>query len=330
MSFSLYVLKSHESFTYVSPDVFSIYHKSLIINILQDTVQVSFSAPNASQKCGAFLFVAGCRSMRLVQLAPVSSFRPGFMTRFLQEAPEASRSNYQMDNSIHIKGPFGNLSAEMLFPQGFDREKDQCEMVILMHGFLGRFDFNGYGKSEGAQIANTVPGMIQDAMAVWTYASSLPYVNRIILLGHSQGGVVAGMLAGRLEKAGTPPAALIQLAPASVLKEYASQGRFLSVHCDPVNPPDSINVYGFKMGRDYILTAQTLPIEEESAWYTGPVCLLHGTMDRIVPISCSERYHQIYQNSEFHRIRGTEHLFLFHRRKVRQLILDFIVSANTP
>ena len=57
MSLSLYVLISHESFTYVSPDVFLAYYKSLIINILQDTVLVSFSAPNASQQCGAFLFV---------------------------------------------------------------------------------------------------------------------------------------------------------------------------------------------------------------------------------------------------------------------------------
>ena len=60
MSFDVaspYVLKSHESFTYVSPDVFSVSHKSLIVNILQEIVRVSFSAPNASQKCGAFLFV---------------------------------------------------------------------------------------------------------------------------------------------------------------------------------------------------------------------------------------------------------------------------------
>ena len=56
-SLSLYVLKSHESFTYVSPDVFSNSFKSLIINILQDIVRVSFSAPNASQECGAFLIV---------------------------------------------------------------------------------------------------------------------------------------------------------------------------------------------------------------------------------------------------------------------------------
>ena len=48
------VLKSRKSFTYVSPDVFMVSTKSLIINILQDIVRVSFSAPNASQQCGAF------------------------------------------------------------------------------------------------------------------------------------------------------------------------------------------------------------------------------------------------------------------------------------
>ena len=60
MSFPLYVLKSRESFTYVSPDVFSVSFKSLIINTLQEIVRVSFSAPNASQQCGAFLFVDRC------------------------------------------------------------------------------------------------------------------------------------------------------------------------------------------------------------------------------------------------------------------------------
>ena len=34
MSFPLYVLKSHESFTYVSPDVFLVSSKSLIFNVL--------------------------------------------------------------------------------------------------------------------------------------------------------------------------------------------------------------------------------------------------------------------------------------------------------
>ena len=56
MSFPLYVLKSRESFTYVSPDVFSVSTELLTISILQVIVRVSFSAPNASHYCEAFLF----------------------------------------------------------------------------------------------------------------------------------------------------------------------------------------------------------------------------------------------------------------------------------
>ena len=167
-----------------------------------------------------------------------------------------------MTERLPIKGPSGNLAAELLLPQAFDREKDRCTLVILMHGFRGsktkppmlflsrvlpeagygvlRFDFDGYGESDGAPEKNTVPKMIQDAQAVWDYANTLDYVDRIVILGHSQGGVVAGMLAGRLEKAGTPPSALILMAPAFVLREYARRGRFFSAHCDPANPPETI------------------------------------------------------------------------------------------
>ena len=60
----LYVLKSHESFTYVSPDVFSDSSKSLVINALYGMVRVSFSAPNASQSCGAFLLCPGLARLR--------------------------------------------------------------------------------------------------------------------------------------------------------------------------------------------------------------------------------------------------------------------------
>ena len=257
-----------------------------------------------------------------------------------------------MKERLIIKAPSGNLAAELVLPQAFDRAKDRCTLVVLMHGFRGsktkppmqfltrvlpeggygvlRFDFDGYGESDGAQEENTVPKMIQDAKAVWDYASTLAFVDRIVVLGHSQGGVVAGMLAGRLEKAGTPPSALILMAPASILKEFARRGRFFTAHCDPENPPETISVVGFKMGREYITTAQTLPIEEESSWYTGPVCLFHGTIDGIVPISCSESYHKLFQHNEFHRIKGTGHAFLFRRRQVRDILLSFLRSVTCP
>ena len=61
-SVSLYVvsknvLKSHESFTHFTPNVFSRSYKLLIINALQEIVRVSFSAPNASQHTLRGVFV---------------------------------------------------------------------------------------------------------------------------------------------------------------------------------------------------------------------------------------------------------------------------------
>ena len=55
--FSTNALYRHESFTYFTPDVFSPPRKLLIIKCFRKIVRVSFSAPNASQQCGAFLFV---------------------------------------------------------------------------------------------------------------------------------------------------------------------------------------------------------------------------------------------------------------------------------
>ncbi len=51
------VLKSRKSFTYVSPDVFLVSTKSLIINILQDIVRVSFSALRGIRKGASFRFM---------------------------------------------------------------------------------------------------------------------------------------------------------------------------------------------------------------------------------------------------------------------------------
>lgn len=114
---------------------------------------------------------------------------------------------------------------------------DTCPMVILMHGIFSSnkivpipalarelskngiasisFDFGGHWKSEGEMQHMTVGKEIEDALAIWEYARSLPYVTEIGLLGHSQGGVVASMTAGILSSKGEEPAALVLVAPSS-------------------------------------------------------------------------------------------------------------------
>ena len=55
-----------------------------------------------------------------------------------------------------------------------------------------RFDFDAHGKSEGRFMDMTISSEIADAKAVLAYARNLPFVTDIALIGHSQGGVVAG------------------------------------------------------------------------------------------------------------------------------------------
>jgi acetyl esterase/lipase len=99
-------------------------------------------------------------------------------------------------------------------------------------------------------------------MAIWEYAKSLPYVTQIGLLGHSQGGVIASMTAGRLAAAGgRVPTGVVLLAPGSVIKQACQGGKFFNARFDPADPPEYIRCWGtMKLGREYLLTTQQLDI----------------------------------------------------------------------
>ena len=57
-SLSLWELKDSYFYSYFTPDYIIPSCNSLIYKYIRKSVRVSFSAPNASQQCGAFLFVA--------------------------------------------------------------------------------------------------------------------------------------------------------------------------------------------------------------------------------------------------------------------------------
>ena len=247
-----------------------------------------------------------------------------------------------------VRGPQGGLSFKITLPEGFNAETDRCPMVILMHGiFAGkdknpmpalakglakagiasiRFDFNGHGKSEGRMQDMTVEKEIGDAMAVLEYVKTLPYVTQIGFLGHSQGGVIASMSAGRLAAEGSQiPAGLVLLAPGSVIKYACQNGVFFDSTFDPAEPPEYISCWGIRrLGREYLLSTQTLPVYETAAAYQGPVYIMHGDKDHIVPMWCSDCYKEVYgDNAELVVVKGENHLIMFRRDQVVSQSVDF-------
>ena len=75
-------------------------------------------------------------------------------------------------------------------------------------------------------------------------------MSEIALLGHSQGGVVAGMLAGELGNERI--SRLVLMSPAAVLKDNALDGMMFGVRFDPDNITEYITVFGHRVGRAYM------------------------------------------------------------------------------
>ena len=246
-----------------------------------------------------------------------------------------------------VHGEQGGISTAITLPEGFDPERDRCHMAVLMHGFMSnkkakvltaisgalakegiasiRFDFNAHGRSEGEFRKMTISNEISDASAVVDYVLSLPYVSSVSFVGHSQGGVIAGMLAGMLENdTRKRPLSLVQLAAAAVLKDDAIAGRCMMSKYDAANPPEYVNVMMHKLGRPFIVEAQKLPVYETSMKYTGPVCLIHGKEDKIVPFSYSEKYHELYKDSTLTILEGEGHFMNKKAKEIVRLTVDHI------
>mgnify|MGYP002624329754 CR=1 FL=1 len=252
---------------------------------------------------------------------------------------------YATTESLTIDGSQGKLSAMIQKPELNAGEK--CRMVMILHGFMGnkdasyftaladaleargvasiRFDFNGHGESEGDFVNMTVLNEVEDAKKVYDYVKGLDYVDSVSVVGHSQGGVVAGLLAGEL--GADKIHSIVLLAPAAVIKDDCIRGIFIGVPFDAKNPPETLKLNdSYSLGREYLLTAQTLPIHETSKNFTGAVCLIHGMKDRAVPYTYSEVYNALYSNSELHFIPDTDHVFSGVIDEVAEIAADFLVK----
>ncbi len=236
------------------------------------------------------------------------------------------------EKEITIHSPKGDIyavftpGAEQSVSSGVTSGNESLPVVILCHGLmmncgqnpiLGvseifnqagydtlRFDFRGSGRSSGKITEMTPLTEVDDLMSVISFVREKG--RRIVLCGHSLGGLVSLITASRLADS---VEAMVLLAPAVNIEMDSKAGRVADVHFDPVNIPDEVEVWGSRLSRQYFITAQNLNTFDVISHYSGPVCIMMGDRDRIVELNLSDDILRALPQAELHTMEHGDHLF---------------------
>lgn len=216
------------------------------------------------------------------------------------------------------------LYGELLVPQGL---KGKLPTVICCHGFgssykqcknsiglsLAKsgfavycFDFFGgseHSRSGGSMLDMSIFTERDDLETVICAIKKLDTTDEenLFLLGQSQGGCVAAMTAPAL--AGDIRAMILYY-PALCIPDDARK-RFKQA----VDIPPVVKNFGHKVGKRYYEGLLDYDVYAALSDYTGPVLILHGDRDKMVPVSYSERAAKCYANAEFVLLPGEIHGF---------------------
>lgn len=242
-------------------------------------------------------------------------------------APVMEKVVWTGKTEVTIPGSVGKLAATLQVPEM--KQGAKVPLVIIMHG-LGsdkdnmlftaladslqesgiaslRFDFNSHGKSEGNIVDMDFNNLQADAEKVLNYARKLDFVSNISLAGHSMGGVIASMLAGR--EGTNKIKSVVLFAPAVAIQDDAQRGEFSGFKFDPNNIPATFEVMGHTMGGKWLKTAQTLNILETAKGYQGKLYVIHGTDDQFEPYVTSSLYLRDNPNGKIVLLKGFDHYF---------------------
>lgn len=235
------------------------------------------------------------------------------------------------------------LSAVLEAPE----HPDPCPLVILLHGFTSakdrphtlmaaaamrqagyatlRFDLYGHGESGGEFRKHTLYKWISNTMAVIDYARGLGYVD-LFLSGHSQGGLVAALVAGM---EADRISGLILRAPAFMIPQAAREGNLLGYRIDPDHIPDSFStIKNLELDGNYVRIAQTIHVEEAVDRFKGPVLILHGEEDDTVPLEDSRKMSNRYRHCDLVVMPGETHHFDRHPQQMQEIIRNWMVKQH--
>ena len=233
------------------------------------------------------------------------------------------------------------LHAKLDKPEGVEK----CPLCILIHGFTGhmeedhivaaqkamneagvavlRAEMYGHGGSGGEFRYHTLYKWVSNALSVVRYAKSLDFVTKLYLSGHSQGGLltmlIGGMCADDLD-------AILPLSPAWMIPDGARNGQLLGMEFDPKHIPETLVSWDLELDGDYVRVAQTIHVEDEIARFDGPVLLVHGGADDVVPMAWVEKAQQLYRNAKLVCVPGADHCFGGHIEEMAAAIRNFFTE----
>lgn len=233
----------------------------------------------------------------------------------LQEAVEFPVGGLVLRGMVHRPTAAGRYPAVVLY-HGFTGQKTEKNFLFVRLsralsplGFVCvRFDFSGSGESDGDFAEMTFSGEVAEAKQILAYTLGLPFVDhtRVSLVGLSMGGAIASIVAGdEPEKV----KALVLWAPAGNMPELMKAMETPERLAD-LEKYGRIDIGGLWLGRSFLADLAGWDIYDRAAGFRGPVLIIHGDADAVVPITASYRYKEIYgPRATLHVIRGGDHTF---------------------
>lgn len=204
-------------------------------------------------------------------------------------------------------------SAPVLFVHGFgDSATGPRQLFVQAADALadvGRtsyaFDRLGHGVSDGSFTAITLRDEVDQVVTMAEHVAG-QHGGRVHLAGHSLGAVESAIAAARLPRI---VETLTLWSPAGVVVDDITvrdeiQGQPLAA----MRERGWFDFGGMRLGRAFVDDVRDgLDVYAEADGYPGPVHVLHGTADTIVPVEYGERYGRLLPDATFTAVDDADH-----------------------